>query len=550
MKRREQRRQGKGALELIEEAVHLLRLAPARVIVCYYVGAAPFLLGLLYFWADMSQSAFARERCGPAALGLSLLFLWMKTWQAVYARLLRCQVSGAREPEWTLRRFLRITYTQSVVQPSGLLALPVAALIVLPAAWTYAFYQNIIVVGEDEQDGLRGVLRRAARLTVLWPGQNHLILLSLSGFGLIVGLNLAIAFVVAPELLRMLLGVETAMTMGGWTFFNTTFHAVVWGLAWLCLDPLIKAVYVLRCFYGESLQTGEDLKVELRRVRFSRLAGVTALVLLGLSLFTGEARAAEGQGGGVAPPPVESGELSRKIDDVLSQREYAWRLPRVAPVEDEERGFIALFFDELKESLRTAAVAIGRLVSKVFDWLDRLRSKLGFRRTGVNSSGFGLGLTNVLMYTLMAVAGCIAAVLLYRLWKGRRRRRVDVQAEAVAAQPDLRDENIVADQLPEDGWLKLAREMMDRGELRLALRALYLASLAHLGDRELIRIARYKSNRDYERELRWRARAVPDLQDVFAENVSIFDRVWYGAHDVTSDLLAHFQQNFERIRAC
>ena len=91
---------------------------------------------------------------------------------------------------------------------------------------------------------------------------------------------------------------------------------------------------------------------------------------------------------------------------------------------------------------------------------------------------------------------------------------------------------------------------MGKGELRLALRALYLAGLAHLAQRDMIRVAKFKSNRDYERELRRRARALPELQAAFAENVGIFDRVWYGLHDVTQESLQRFQMNLEKIKAC
>src|ERR1019366_9370994 len=33
----------------------------------YYTGSLPFVLGFLFFWADMSQSAFAYDHCAPAA---------------------------------------------------------------------------------------------------------------------------------------------------------------------------------------------------------------------------------------------------------------------------------------------------------------------------------------------------------------------------------------------------------------------------------------------------------------------------------------------------
>ena len=87
-------------------------------------------------------------------------------------------------------------------------------------------------------------------------------------------------------------------------------------------------------------------------------------------------------------------------------------------------------------------------------------------------------------------------------------RATAVASEPILPAPDIADENVRADQLPEDGWTKLARELLERGEFRLAMRAFYLASLSHLAARNLISIARFKSNRDYERELRRRGACI------------------------------------------
>ena len=73
---------GKPALELIEEAVHLLRTAPAGVLAIYFLGSLPFLLCFFYFCADMSKSALAAQHCVLEAAGLALAFVWMKTWQS------------------------------------------------------------------------------------------------------------------------------------------------------------------------------------------------------------------------------------------------------------------------------------------------------------------------------------------------------------------------------------------------------------------------------------------------------------------------------------
>jgi hypothetical protein len=154
-------------------------------------------------------------------------------------------------------------------------------------------------------------------------------------------------------------------------------------------------------------------------------------------------------------------------------------------------------------------------------------------------------------WTLFALIGVLLGALGVLLWRWRKGRRIEVAtALPVAAVPDLSKEDVTADQLPEDGWLSLARELVERGELRLALRAFYLAGLAHLGHRELINIARYKSNLDYDRELHRRARGNGDLLAAFEANLLAFERAWYGEHAVTPATLGGFSENLERIRAC
>jgi len=233
-------------------------------------------------------------------------------------------------------------------------------------------------------------------------------------------------------------------------------------------------------------------------------------------------------------------------------------LPREKRVEDQsEKGVFASFVEGVLDTIRSWARAVGRAARAVLRWiadvLDWSREKILGRRAVANERGSGstdwIVFMQALIFVLLLLAACAVAILFYRIWK-HRGARPDVAGEAVAPVPDLADENVVADQLPEDDWLRLARELMGRGEPRLALRALYLASLAHLAQREMIRVAKFKSNRDYEQELRRRARALPVLQAAFAENVGIFDRVWYGLHDVSEEALEHFQVNLEKIKAC
>src|SRR5689334_19884940 len=98
------RHPAKPAVELIEEAIHLIRGAPLSTVATYYLGTLPFVLGLLYFWTDMSRSPFAAKHLAEAAFGMAGLFIWMKFWQGVFACNLRARLTGDPHPALTVRR--------------------------------------------------------------------------------------------------------------------------------------------------------------------------------------------------------------------------------------------------------------------------------------------------------------------------------------------------------------------------------------------------------------------------------------------------------------
>ncbi len=568
MKRAWLRRHGKGALELIEEAFHLVRRAPAGTLASYYVGALPFALGLLYFWADMSRSAFARPRLAGEALGVAVLFLWMKFWQAVFARRLRAHRSAETASRWSARRCWRVFGVQTSLQAPGLFLSPAVAVLVFPLSGWLAcfaavatavlfttFFESVTAVGGGEEAALKSTWKLAWRQSALWPRQNAIVLLTLAGFSVCVFLNWASAAYLVPSLLKTFLGIESAVTQSPLSLLNSTSLAALLVLTWLTVDPLLKAVYALRCFYGESLETGEDLRAELRSFRptAAGVASTVALLFAGLLLFTpGRAIAASGAGSDnsalpaaqAAPgqPSVSPADLDRAANDVLQQRKYAWRLPREkAAAGEAEPGVIARFFGRVRDWIKDCA-------RTVLDWIEALLDRLFRReRTGGGGTSWITPLQG-LLFLVIAVVACALGLLVYRVVVHRRRKTGAVTGEAIASTPDIADENVGADQLPEDGWMTLGRELFDRGELRLALRAFYLSSLANLAGRELLTLARFKSNLDYERELRRRAHSFPEMLARFAENVSVFDRSWYGRHELTPDLVGRFVANVENMR--
>lgn len=544
---------GKPPLDLIEEATHLLRTASAATLATYGAGALPFALGALGFWAEMSRSPFAGRRLAGLALGMALLFGWLKFWQCLFAARLRAQLGGVPPAPLTVRRAARMFALQFIVQPCGLFLLPAALLPILPFAWCCAFFQSATALGSVGEPGLRDLLKRSLQHAALWPSQNLLALLVLAGFAFFALVNWASALVFAPMLLKMFLGFESVLTRGAAFVGNSTFLATVATLAWLVVDPLVKAVYVVRSFSADSLTSGEDLRAELHRLARPGRAMAFALALCTGLLASPGLGAAELPPDGLpalAPPGASASsqsaltpaELDRCIGQVLEQAKYTWRLPRgAAEAQEKEEGVILRF-------LRSVGAWVRDTLRAVVDWLGETLRRL-FPDRGPRPDGGTSWMTTTqgLLVLAVVVVAVALGLLLYRVLRDRRQDQ-PVAAQAVTATPDLARDDVGAEQLPEDGWTRLGWELVPQGEFRLALRAFYLASLAHLATRGLITLAKFKSNLDYRRELERRGHALPELVPIFSGNVAVFDRVWYGLHPVNREGVEQFAGNVDRLK--
>ncbi len=595
----------KGVIDLVEEAFHLLRSSSFVTLACYYIGSLPFVVALLYFWTDMSRSAYAAERCAEAAFGLALLFVWMKSWQAAFAQRLKASLQHVPLTPYAWQRVWRLMTVQAIIQSWGMFFLPCSLIIGAPFPWVYAFYQNVTAVGGDEDGSVRNVMKRAWQQAKLWPKQNCLLiwllspwllvsgaaallvivafvpkgavsaswiavmfliylavlaLLILNPLGGIVAANIGVALYTLPQLLKTFFGTETMFTMSPAQTLNSTFWAVVCGLTYLCLDPLVKAVYVARCFYGEALHTGEDLKVEIRSVAMSRNAVAGALMLalmlpfmFDASVFAQTPNQAVQETSSVT---ISTEELDESLDHVMNQPEYAWRMPRERRQERDEDampGFLKRILETFEgwgKSVKKWFEKIGKWFGEIGKWLKKFFPEKHVEETTPGSRFDWSANVRILLYVLLAIIGCVAAILAWRIWRKRRQMYapLEVVSDANAAEPDLTDENVDASQLPADNWLTLAHEMIERGEFRLALRAFYLAGLAFLGEQRLVALAKYKSDREYEKELRRRAHAFPALLPIFKENMTAYQRCWYGMRDVERAALDRAIANYEQLK--
>jgi Domain of unknown function (DUF4129) len=237
--------------------------------------------------------------------------------------------------------------------------------------------------------------------------------------------------------------------------------------------------------------------------------------------------------------------LDKAIQDVISKREYQWRMPR-EPVNEKQQGLLFEFFDGLVKFTKRLWRPIANLYQKFKDWLRKQLSSLGPRSGSYKE--WSKGELNRLIAVLIVLLSFVILFFVWRNWKRKKALAEIIHAEPVIPVPDLADENVVADQLPEDRWQRLAEDLISRGELRLALRAYFMATLAFLAQTHWITIAKFKSNREYWHELRRRAFDRQRMHEAFYQSVAAMDRAWYGMYPVTQESLRHFLENVETVK--
>ena len=516
------------ALEILEESVNLLRAAPSAAVAAYLAGMVPFSLGLLFFLTDMLRNPFAAERLVLESLALALLYLWKSAWQAVFMRRLHERLSP-REERGPAGVFRMLT-TQWAIQPLGLIVIPLGLLLTIPFASIVAFFRNVALFSAL---GKADAVTAARRQAVLWQKQNWCALTVVSLAALLLFINVTILFYLIPQLGRSFLGIEGDLARLGVGILNMTTISAAAVITWMIIDPLLDAMYVLRCFYGASLASGEDLSAAFRQA-----AGTLALLLISLFIASPALRAQ-------ASPPeerrtVDTQRLSEAIDQTIRKSEFTWREPRAA--DTQPQGRIAGWIDNV---LQTFGRGIRWVFDRIDDWL---------RSSEERPQGAAPGRSPRALIEIWGAA--VALVLLTGAFVFfRRRRRAVVQAVAVvAAAPvvNLADESLTADKLPESSWLELAEQCLARGEYRAAMRALYLAGINCLSSHDLVSIRRWKTGLDYRRELERRARANPavrpELAPLFARNVAVFERGWYGRHAVDRADVEAFAAGVQEMR--
>jgi hypothetical protein len=500
--------------ELLEQALHHCRANRSGASTAYVIGTAPFLATLLYFWSEMVLGGQPSGLLAPASFGVAAAWVWMNFWQAVFCSLVWRDLSGDVPPAWSAQTVVRVTAIESAVQGAAVLVLPVAVLAVLPLPWLYSFLQNCHRYAFEADLG--AAIRRSAEQAGQAPKQSWQLFACSCLLGTAIFVNVLVAFVVIAHLLNSALGIGTALARSSLAVFDSLYLAGAASIAYLMLDPVCKVAQMIRCFHGESRKTGADLRQALRRA-------TAATILLATMPWSASA--------------ADTTRYDQVLDEVLQRPEYEWSQREAAIGAPRET--------PIQKVLTAVGNTIDAAVRAIADWLRR-RSRDRDEQPGGEAPGSAVTVGAVIA-TVLAL-GTLAYLFI-------RYRQKSVSGSAVTATAvatpivDVASDSVTPDQLPEHEWLRLADDLLGRGEHRLALRALFLGGLAQLHRDGLISLDRHKTNLEYERELARRSRSFPAVRPAFIEVVRAFERSWYGRTPADDSVIAQVRDSLPNLRA-
>ncbi|MGA2144596.1 MAG: DUF4129 domain-containing protein [Bryobacteraceae bacterium] len=594
--------------QVCEDGMRLLRQAPLETLLRHWVGSVPFALALLAVWSDITQPRFPDLRCALETLLLALVWIWMHCWRAVFAGRLRRQLSGGPPAPWTGRRIWRLVLAQSFVAGGKLVILPLALLSLVPFARAVSAYRYAAVLGDREDLDALALSAASRRLGRIHTRLGWSMMAPLLLFRVVALFNVALTLAVLPQLVRLMTGYESSFSRGGVLFIaNPFFVLLAFTATWLVTDPLVQAVYTVRCFQAESLETGEDVLAGLRRIR-SLAAAAVLLLACACSPLVGQVGNLRTdwqsvQPGTARPPRAEArsrtpsrsptlrtpdfvlfglnqisdssapGRADARLDRLTIGPQVA-NLPHTAqssgavPPAELDRAvrraaespaynwrfpppasavkgtpWIVAVTDRVLDALKSGLRMLGKAIGKILDFI------FGPLLKGP-AAGEGKAPARTLNRSLYVLIALAAGLAVWFLWHARQKRKSTArrQAPSAAVAVPLEEGGLGADRLPENEWLEMGERYLREDNPRLALRAFYLASLAWMGQNGWLALHAAKTNREYEVELHRKARAYPAVREPFAANMLAFERAWYGQHAVLASDVAEFRDRLAGMK--
>jgi hypothetical protein len=180
--------------------------------------------------------------------------------------------------------------------------------------------------------------------------------------------------------------------------------------------------------------------------------------------------------------------------------------------------------------------ALRQLIRDLLKWLEGL-----FPKSKPLTPGGASLFTQIAQFVVIALALIVLAYVIKtfapRLLNRQRAKRKPKSEPRIVLGETLEPDKSANDLLAE------AEALARQGDIRAAIRKAYIALLVEMGDRKLISLAQYKTNRDYLRAVR----GLEPLYDNLKGLTDSFERHWYGFVRANEDDWTTFRTNYSKV---
>jgi hypothetical protein len=227
--------------------------------------------------------------------------------------------------------------------------------------------------------------------------------------------------------------------------------------------------------------------------------------------------------------------IAERLRAIEERIQEIHRTPVTSSDKDAEKGRLAEILRRPEYSSKPPeGSALDRLLERITRWIGKL-----FPRLKPLHAGGSAWIAKVAQ--ILVVGICVAAIA-FLIWRygprflqGRRKKKKKREARIILG------ERLEPDQTSAD-LLAQADALARTGDLRSAIRKAYIALLCELGDRKLISIAQYKTNRDYLYSVRDKGSLYSSMRKLTAS----FELHWYGLVPAAEHDWTDFRNNYQK----
>ena len=240
----------------------------------------------------------------------------------------------------------------------------------------------------------------------------------------------------------------------------------------------------------------------------------------------------------VAAPADRSAKLTTIMEWLLALDDRVTDLQRAEKVDDHKgaakQKLESILARPEYESSSQGPSALTRLLREFIRWIQSWLPEGAAPQQG-RTSIFSYIVMGIVVFIAVLVVAYVGALLFKRFKRPSAGRKQRKKREArIVLGERLRPEQTATDLLAE------AEALARNGDLRAAIRKGYIALLVELGDRNVISLAQYKTNRDYLRSVSSR----PQIHSPLKRLTETFERHWYGFAQATPNDWQDFRAGY------